>query len=489
MTLKPPATWRAVATLLASLVLVQADRASAAEDNEATQNRIVELNKKALVAYDALDMETASALLHQALNLCKREGLENHPTAARTHLHLGVVYISGLRFPELGLAEFREALAIDPKIQITKSLLNPEVRAAFEEARSPESAPGASGKHVPFPTGQETPALPAPDAAPGLARINHPPVTRANLGQAIEIKAQVPPGMGAAKVLLAYRAQDANEFLAREMTPIENTLGWFHESIPAEAARGTWVAYYIEAQDADEQTVAQNGSPETPHQVTLAPENAADDRPAGAAGGQARGRVKAGVGRGLWLVLAAGSGGGYHRGSPEMNPKDANGRGISVSGIGAAQLMHLAPEIGYFQTDNLILSAQGRFQFVTGTEDVRIGDKTYRPAVMAFAGLAKATWLASRPGRKLQPFVSAALGAGQIRHSVTTPASANLGGCGPGPTCHDTVLGGLGLFGAGAGFLYQLRESAGLYAALNVLAGVPHFMVNADLNVGFVVVR
>ena len=77
MTLKPPATWRAVATLLASLVLVQADRVGAAEENEATQNRIVELNKKALVAYDALDMETASALLHQALNLCKREGSDN----------------------------------------------------------------------------------------------------------------------------------------------------------------------------------------------------------------------------------------------------------------------------------------------------------------------------------------------------------------------------------------------------------------------------
>ncbi len=474
------------AAVLACLVLALAAPAGAAEENEAALSKIVELNKKALVAYDSLDMETASALLHQALNVCKKAGLESHPTVARTHLHLGVVYISGLKFPELGLAEFREALTIDPKIQITKSLSNPEVQAAFAEAQSPDSAPAATGKRVPFPTGQEPAGGPALDAALGVARINHPPVTHANQGRGIEIKALVPPGMGAAKVILAYRAQDADDFLAREMTPLEGAKGWVHESIPAEATRGAWVAYYIEAQDADDQTVAQNGSPEAPRQITLFPENAADEIVPGGPG-KARGRP--GLGRGVWLVLALGSGGGYHRGSPEMNPEDASGHGLTDSGFAPAQLLHVAPEIGYFQRDNLILSAQGRFQYVTGTQDVHIGQKTYHPAVMAFAGLAKATWLPARPGRRFQPFGSAMLGAGQIRHVITTPASANLTGCGRGPTCPDTVLGGLGLLGAGAGFRYRLTESFGFYAALNLLAGLPHFMVNGDLNAGFVLVR
>jgi hypothetical protein len=486
MTHNPFRIWPAA--ILAGLALAQARPAAAAEQDEDTLNKIVELNKKALVAYDALDMESASALLHQALNLCKSAHLENHAVAARTHLHLGVVYISGLKFPELGEAEFREALAIDPKIQITKSLLNPEVQAAFEEAQWWEQGPGGSTKRLPFPTGKEPPAPPAPDNAAGANRINHPPVTQANPGQAIEIKAQVPPGLGAAKVILAYLAQDGDEFLAREMTPVENAAGWFHEYIPVEATRGAWVAYYIEAQDADDQTLVQNGSPEEPHHITLPPESATDDLTPGDAHGQGRTRGKASGGRGLWLVLAVGSGGGYHKGTPEMNPKQANGAGIEVSGFAAAQMLHVAPEIGYFQSNHLIFSVQGRFQYVTGTQDVRIGKKNYEPAALAFAGLAKLTRLVAKPGAKFQPLFSVQAGAGQIRHSVTTPASANLTGCGAGPTCKDTVLGGLGLLGAGAGLRYRLTESLGFYAALNVLVGLPHFMVNGDLNAGVVMV-
>jgi len=490
MTPKSSALWGVANTaILVGLVLTQALPSFADEPEEATLNQIVELNKKALLAYDALDMETASALLHEALNICKREKLDNHPTAARTHLHLGVVYLSGLKFPELGLAEFREALTIDPKIQITKSLLNPEVEAAFEKAQKPEEGATGSRKRVPFPTGQELTGTPTSDAPQELRHISHPPVTRATRGQAIEIKAQVAPGMGATKVVLAYMAQNASDFLAREMTRVDHALGWFHESIPAKATRGTWVAYYIEAQDANDQILARNGSPENPHQITLAPESAAEDLPPSTRSSQSKGKNKVGAGRGLWLVLAIGSGGGYHRGAPEMNPRDASGADLEVSGLGAAELMHVAPEIGFFQNDNLIFSAQGRFQYVTGTEIVHLGQKTYHPPVMAFAGLAKATWLATRPGKAFQTMVSAGVGAGQIRHTITTPASANLNGCGAGPTCKDTVLGGLGLLGAGVGVRYLLRESVGLYAALEVLAGLPNFMVNADLNIGFAVVR
>jgi hypothetical protein len=493
--------------ILASVALAKAPPAAAAQNekderdekadhangaggaNEATLNKIVELNKKALVAYDALDMDSASALLHQALNICKRERLENHPAAARTHLHLGVVYISGLKFPELGLAEFGEALAIDPGIRLTKSLLNPEVQEAFENARASEGAPGGTSKYAPFPTGQEPPPAPEQGATPLMDRLNHPLVTRASQGRAIEIKAQVPPGMGAAKVVLAYLAQDGDDFLAREMTPIRDAVGWFHESIPFEATRGAWVAYYIEAKDADDQPVAQNGSPEAPHHVTLVPESAANDIAPGGPAGHAKTRGKAANGRGLWLVVALGSGGGYHRGSPEMNPRDASGARVDVSGFAAAALLHVAPEIGFFQGHNLVLSAQGRFQYVTGTEDVRIGRKTYEPAHLAFAGFAKVTWLVARPRARFQPLLSAMAGAGQIRHSVTTPASANLTGCNASSTCKDTVLGGLALFGVGAGFRYGVGENLGFYAALNLLAGLPHFMVNGDVNIGLVMMR
>ena len=506
MTPQPSRTWWAVASAFFVAVAVPARaaeharvmasaepgsvaapaEASPAEVDEAAVNKVVELNKRALVAYDSLEMEAASALLQQALNLCRAAGLAKHPTAARTHLFLGIVYISGLKSPRLGLAEFRQALAIDPKIQITTSLSNPEVEAVFERAQSPESSAAEAEPGLPFPTGQEAPAPLGPHPPLGLGRMSHPLVTHASQGQAVEIKVQVPPGLGATRVVLAYMAQDANDFLAREMKPISEAPGWFHEHIPTEATRGAWVAYYLEAQDAEEQTVAQHGTPDLPHQITLVPEKTTDE---GAAGAGRPGKAKTRAGRGLWVVFAVGTGGGYHQGSPEMNPRDASGAALQESGFGMAELLYLAPEIGYFQRDNLILSAQGRLQFVTGAQEVHVGQKTYHPAAMAFAGFLKLTWIASRAGKRFQPLAYVLLGAGQIRHTITTPASAKLSGCGRAMTCDDTVLGGLALLGAGFGFRYHLVEGLGFYATASVLGGLPHVMVNGDVAAGFALVR
>ena len=476
------------AVALAGVVLALAGLARASEQDDGTLNKVVELNRKALTLYEALDMEGAAATLGQALDLCTSVKLDSHPTAARTHIHLGVVYVSGLKNREQGLAEFRKALAIDAKIKITKSLVNPEVQKAFAEAQAASTVPMVGARPLPFPTGQEATTRSTP--AEGVDyEINHPVVTQAMRNNPIAIKAQVPPGLGAAKVMLAYRAENGDEFLARDMVPVENAASWFHAEIPIEATQGKTVAYYIEAQNADDQAMVHSGTPEHPHRIALASETAPEEKIASSVteAGKDTGEGPAG----LWFVLAVGGGGGYHRGSPEMNPEDTGTppKAIHVSGFGLAQLMHLAPEIGYFHSDHLVLSAQGRFQFVTGTQDVHLGEKTYQPAKMAFAGLVKATWLMGNPRKKLQPFLSVQAGAGQIRQILTTPASANLTGCGGGPTCKDTAAGGMGLAGLGTGFTYKLNEAVRAYAAINVLAGVPNVMLEADLNVGLAITR
>jgi len=478
------------AAALAGLVITLVQTVRAAEPADETLNKLVELNKKALTRYEALDMEGAALLLRQALELCQSASLDNHPTAARTHLHLGIIQVSGLKNREQGLAEFQQAIAIDPTITITKSLINPDVQAAFAEAQSASARPKATPPSLPFPTGQETPVREA--LAKGLAPgINHPPVISATRDKTIAIKVQVPPGLGAAKIILAYRAEDADEFLVRDMIPVENTRAWFHAEIPVEATQGKQVAYYIEAQNADDRELAHSGTPEIPHTIALALENS-EMSPAVAPNSEA-GKDSSAVPSppGFWMVLAIGSGGGYHAGSPEMNPRDTSSppKDIEVSGFGFAQLLHVAPEIGYFHSDHLIFSVQGRFQFVTGAQDVHLGPHTYKPASMAFAGLAKVNWLWGKAGRRLQPFVTAQAGAGQIRQSIKTPASANLTGCGAGPTCKDTLLGGVGLAGVGTGFTYQLNDTLGVYAALNVLVGVPNFMVESDLNLGVVFIH
>jgi hypothetical protein len=451
--------------------------------SDAPLEPIVELNKRALLAYQMLDVAGAAELLSQALALCEQAKLANHPVAARTLIHLGAVQVAGLKQPAEGIASFRRALAIDPNINVTQSLQNPEVESAFDQAKTGQPAPSS-------PVAEARSAAPPPVPSRRLNRsINHPPVTRAIRGRPVTIKVQVPPGLAAFKVMLAYRAADSDEFLVRRMFPLKEVPGWFAAEIPLEATQGAHVAYYLEAQNLDDQPIATSGTPDLPHTVALTPEAATEEIAPTPANKSTAQPAASGPG-GLWLVLALGSGGGYHSGAPEMNPHDASTppQAIHVSGFGMAGLGHLAPEIGYFANQRLVISVQGRLQYVTGTQEVTFEHREYHPAKLALAGLVKLSWL-MRDQKRLRPFVSAQVGAGQIRHGITTPASANLTGCGDEPTCKDTVVGGPGLAGIGAGLAWMLRSGFGLYAGLNVLTSFPDFLVNADLNLGIVVLR
>lgn len=463
------------------------------ESEEGALNAIVELNKKALTLYDALEMEAAADVLKQALDQCAQGKLDDHPTAARTHLHLGVVYLSGLKKRDLGLAEFRKALAIDPKIRVTKSLINPEVQSAFSEA---QAGPETHAKSAPFPipNKDEGDNTSPTSGDKGLPILYAPIITKAPQNHSVTIKAQVPPGLGAARVVLAYQADNAPEFLVREMPPTADNPGWYQAEIPAEATLGLQVAYYVEAQDSDDRAMATSGSHEDPHVIVLLREPSAGDQ-----GSDDASRAMVGAARsakpmpaGIWLVLAGGTGAGYHAGSPEMNPTDggAPARDLRVSGLGYARLLHAAPEIGVFVAPHIVVSAQGRFQYVTGNQDVRIGAKTYDKASLALAGLAKLRWLPRQVPSRWQPILTIAAGAGQIRHVVETPSEARLSGCGDkSTTCRDTVLGGLYLVGLGAGTLFRLNQTFALYASIDAIAAFPHVMLQADLNLGLAITR
>ena len=457
---------------------------------------VVELNKKALAAYANLDVEEAAKLLKQALELCGTQQLVNHPIAARTHVHLGVVYVVGLKQRDQGIEEFKKALRIDSTIKVTKSMINPEVQSAFAEAsmdvsEGAEGAPGATQPEAPAaqPAQPEPPAQPA---APAESAIVHTPVTAGAPGQPITIKAQVPASLGAERVALAYRPEGASDFVTREMDPSESG-EWYQSQIPPEATSGASVAYYILAQNGDGQLLAQNGTAAEPHVVNLSGEAAAG----GAEGETAEGGEEGGEegeGLSLWFALAAGSGFGYHSGTPEANRTNDAGTALKSSGVAMSQLLQIVPEMGFFVSDSLVLSLQGRFQIVSGASQVN-GSKvanntgackggTCQPASFALAVLAKATWFVGEP-RRVTPFLSLAAGAGQIREVVDV---GKLSGC-PSSGCKDTVVGGPVLFGPGAGVTVELSDSFSLLASANVLVGVPKVMANLDVNLGLLYVR
>jgi len=466
--------------------------------------KVVELNKRALAAYSNLDVEEAAKLLKQALDVCASQKLETHPMAARTHVHLGVVYVAALKQRDQGLEEFKKALRIDPTIKVTKSMVNPEVQAAFAEAFTDvsEGAEGEGSASAPAqpeppaaqPVEPARPAEPAPPAQPAPAAesaIVHTPVTEGTPGQPIAIKAQVPASLGAERVALAYRPDGVSDFVTREMDPAENS-DLYQSQIPPEATGGASVAYYIAAQNADGKVLAQNGTATEPHVVNLSGEGGGE----GGEGEVAGEGGEEGQGLSLWFVLAAGSGFGYHSGTPEANHTNDRGDSLKSSGLAMSRLLQIAPEAGFFLSDSLVLSLQGRIQIVSGASEVKgsqvVGNTgackggTCHPAGYALAALAKATWFVGEP-RRVTPFLTLAAGAGQIRHVVDLPKQ-NLSGCPP-SGCKDTVMGGPVLFGPGVGITIELSDSFSLAASANALVGVPNIMANLDVNLGLVYVR
>jgi hypothetical protein len=481
--------------------------------------RVTELNKKAVEAYENLEIEEAGKYLRQALEVCAAEGLNNR-AKARTHIHLGMVLVGGFKQRDRGIQQFKRALEIDPTIGLTKQIVNPEIQAAFDEAKKemgatagpppaprepPPKPPEPPPPAPPPPTPEPEPATPAPAAEAGPPRnphgIVHTPLTEARPSSTISVKAAVDPSLAQDKVILAYRPEGASDFLARDME--RDAQGWFVARIPEPATRGTLVSYYIEARNRGGQALAASGSASEPYVISLSGDGGHGGGEDGAAAVIRQSRRAdaeesmgaAGGDHKYWLAVGLGSGFGWARGTPEVNPTDKQGHQIKLDGAFApARLMHIVPEVGFFLAPNLVLSLQGRVQVVTSATEVHdpscpdnkdanmVG--VCPPAKWALAVLGKATWLLGEP-RRLRPFVSVAAGGGEIRHLV----KVNLNDCGSdGHTaCQDTLLGGVILIGPGAGLTYDIGKAVSAVVSVNSLVGLPNPTVNFDLNLGVAV--
>jgi hypothetical protein len=459
------------------------------EDSAAIE-KITNLNKKALEAYNDLEFEDARKLLKQALDLCSSAGLDKHPIKARTHIHMGVVLIAAKQ-QELGVKQFRKALDIQPDIQVTKALANPEIIQAFEEAGAgspiqpsgsgPGVAPGESepGGGTTSPgAGSARPT--ERTAAPPGASIEHVPVSHGRKGKAIPIAVTVSPDLtGYTKMVLAYRPEGGDDFLPADMRRSGNR---FLGEIPAEATNGNHVYYYIEAEAEDETAVASNGSEQKPYFVTLAL-TTTGGRSASAGTGEDEEEDETPR---FFVAILGGSGMGLATGNGEVNADNKVNPGFAPSA--AAQIV---PEVGYYVSPRFRLSVQLRYQIVTGTTPLNLAllgksgcgsDNLCTPASRAVAVLARGSWLFG--SGTFRPYFSWALGGGQIRHVVKFGSLTPI--CGPrgGEVCVDTVLSGPIFAGPGGGVLIALTQSFGLVVELESLLGFPKWTYHFDLNAG-----
>ena len=481
--------------------------------------KVKDLNQKALAAYENLELEDARKALMEALQICAQEGMNDHPWKARTHIHLGAILAGGFQQKELAFKQFQRALEIQPDIQLTPSLRNPETSAAFEAAKKGGGGKPAVSEPKPAePKPVEKPAVvenptPVAPASNEPAGIFHQPVANAPSGSKVEIKAKATK-LKFSRLVLAYRPEGATGFLARDMEATSD--GWYSARIPEPATQGDLVQYYIEARDETGRAVANNGSETEPHVVSLGDAAAGVDdaslveedpaTPAESDAPATDDKV------GFVFGLSLGSGFGYVSGTPEVNPTELDtdssdnvaAPGIKFSGVAPSKAGHINLEAGYAIRPGFILSLQLRLQKVSGATEGYSPDpndstkvKKFSPATGAVAAFAKATWLLGSPGT-IRPFVSVLGGAGELRHVVDIgDKRADCGGLPdpkgidpkdpstiPNQRCVDTVNSGPVFLGGSAGVILKLADSLGVTAGVNALLGVPRVTLHADLNLG-----
>jgi hypothetical protein len=450
---------RIVAAALTVLTLVLCIAPAAA--NPRVRRQIERINRGAMSAYDELDYEAAKKRLAEAIVMAKRNQLSRDPVVAQIHINLGIVYFSGFKDRESARIEFINAVEIDPAIEIDPAYRTGEMEALLAEIKEQLGAGGGErGGRVPG-GGDER------DGCEGIDGLKHELVMTARPGVKRGITVQVSPALKADEVALFYRPQGASDF-SRTLL-VQDGDCTYRGTIPARAMRGEFMHYYVAAVDGRGRILASKGTSGSPNVVELAATGEASDDENPLSGGDGaeepadepdqdvEGRVRpASSSRSFFLGFAVGTGGGLVGGLTEQQRHEVQ---CSTEPICMAPaLFHVLPEIGYFLSPRLTLSAAFRFGFP-------LGANIDGHSVAAPAGLGRLRYALRPDGVGMH--LHAALGGGVLRSTVRLAEEIK-----PGQDT-DIVATGPLLLGAGGGYVFPLGASTRLVAELNAVAGIP----------------
>ncbi len=472
--------------LCALLFVLSLSTRAHADSQDDTIAKITQMNKDAVAALQAQKFDDARKVLKQALDLADSTGLQQHPITARTHIHMGIVIITGFKQRDLGIKQFKKALEIQSTINLTKALVTPELTDAFNEAKSGAAAATTAPPATPPPASPEPPevapepatppaATPPPEQNEEPSGIVHQAITDGKKGSAISVTVGVQADLKFDKMVLAYRPEGATEFLGREMKEVAE--GRYGAEIPTTATLGATVAYYVEADDADGNAVATKGTVDNPLVINLGGAKAVVHKE-----GEGEEEEDDEPDHQYFVAFMLGSGFGWASGTGDTN-HDVS---VGAPGLAPSTLLQIAPEFGYWLTSSLMLSVQLRYQIITGTVDPYLNGVDYKTAKYAFAAFAKATWKLGDDEGSFHPFFSLMGGGGYIRHVVTLHPTRAPTGCGQmmNQSCVDTIQGGPILVGPGGGIFYDLTDSLSLVGQANAVLGFWDFTFNLDINVG-----
>jgi hypothetical protein len=373
------------------------------------------------------------------------------------------------------------------------TLLPPLLSLLLLTAASGGAAAQASGKSGASPKakGRKPASLPvnAPDVPARRSQPLYCPAPFEAPAQ-IELSIRCSPqvGLKVDNVDLYYRGGGQVHFSSLSLQRSDG--GWYTGVVPASALEGKLLQYYFVASGRDGKEVAANGRPESPNvllvkggsvprpQVAFAQldEPTSEQAPVEAGEQQEAQAVvpptassprQAGT---LWVSWSAGTGYGWHNAGPLETRSEFN----ALHAFSWAVLGQFSPEVGYQLTPNWAASLQGRHQLIPkkDTDPTRPGS----PKQWAHSLLARASYLVDY--QRLQLFATGSLGVGSgFRFRIDPQPSKGL-------ESSDTVRGGPGLIGAGAGLLVPFSSRLALVSEANLLFGIGDFAVMLDLGLG-----
>jgi len=482
---------------------------------------MVELNKQALLSWDAKDWQTAKDLLLKAIDEANAAGLESNNMTARTYLHLGAVYWVGFKDREAAIKNFAISKKIRPDIQLTPAIDNPDLKAVFDSATdepeggqpiatpSPQPRPAAppplaSGPVTISDDGGDEPDLPASLPAPLMCTV--PEVVPPK--KALTIRCALQPGLNAMRVEVHYRPRGVEAFqsLGMRRTP----KGWYIVTLPGNLMKKGVLQIYFDARDSSDNQVASNGQIDSPSVIAVRKGSSYSS------GGDSEDPMKhirdelkaeeylAGLHRrregAVWFGMGGGLGWGFvPAGSLEWE------RNVRVSALTTTTgSYHLLPEVGYMVSDNFGLALQGRLEFIQQQQAVYPDPETGRPVqlaasisgsptTMAPAAFGRAIgYLDISSGGNLRFSYSADLGGGYVRFPVKPVAVVSQNAndqievdWNRTIAKTDTRPVGTFLLGATMGMLWNLSSHFGISLDMRVLSGLPHWgaVVEGGLSV------
>lgn len=496
------ARFLSLALSVSSLTVLASAGTSYAQSNK-VRDKIVELNKQALLAYEGKDFEAAKAALSKALKEAKQAGLEDDKMTARTYLHLGAVFLAGYQDQAAALQNFTLAKKIRPDIQLTPSIETPELKAIFDQAtadaeptpsaavepaRSSRSATRASA--TPELVGASEPDLPSSMSAPLMCSTpdEAPPAKE------LSIRCALKPNVNAKSVQLHYRSPGAEAYQALPMR--RTPKGWYTATIPAHVMKGDSLQVYYDARDGSDNELASNGQIDSPSLIEIRKKGASvvkedeGDPLANIKRQQEEERYESGLHRrrqgAFWIGLGGGVGWGYAPAGNLEWEKD-----IKVSAITTtAGLFQAVIDAGYMWSDNFSVGVQLRLEYIRQDQVANTG-RSGSPTTYAPAGLLRPTWFFDiTSDGNFQLALSASAGGGYVRFPVKPVAKyvTNSDGERVPDNSHtifktDTRPMGVVLIGAGAGLVYHLSRHFGIALDGRALTGFPDFGLAVEGNV------